>query len=183
MAGIAYIGVGSNVGDAFENCLQGVIAVIGNERATFVALSSLYRTSPVSPVAQSDFLNCALKIAWRGAPRELLSFLRKVETGLGRTRGVRFGPRTLDLDILFFDDLVLDTPGLTIPHPRLHQRKFVLVPCLEIDPGLVHPRFKRPLAEYLQQLGEEQKIALFGRVPADRIGCAAAGDAPEGGGG
>jgi len=183
MAGVAYIGVGSNVGNASENCLQGVIAVIGNERATFVALSSLYRTSPVSPVAQSDFLNGVLKIAWRGTPRELLSFLRKVEAGQGRTRAVRFGPRTLDLDILFFDDLVLDTPGLIIPHPRLHQRKFALVPCLEIDPGLVHPRFGRPLAEYLHQLGDEQKIALFGRVPADRIGAAAAGDTPEGGGG
>jgi 2-amino-4-hydroxy-6-hydroxymethyldihydropteridine diphosphokinase len=183
MAGVAYIGVGSNVGDAFENCLQGMRAVIDNERATFVALSSLYRTSPVSPVVQSDFLNCALKIAWRGTPRELLSFLQEVEAALGRDRGVRFGPRTLDLDILFFDDLVLDTPGLTIPHPRLHQRKFALVPCLEIDPGLVHPRFGRPLAEYLRELGDEQKIAPFGKVPADRIGSAKAGDAPEGGGG
>jgi len=174
MAGVAYIGVGSNVGDAFENCLQGVIAVIGNERATFVALSSLYRTSPVSPVAQADFLNCALKIAWRSTPRELLSFLREVETGLGRDRAVRFGPRTLDLDILFFDDLVLDAPGLTIPHPRLHQRKFALVPCLEIDPNLIHPRFRRPLVEYLNEIGDEQKIASFGRIPADRIGVAGA---------
>jgi 2-amino-4-hydroxy-6-hydroxymethyldihydropteridine diphosphokinase len=174
MAGVAYIGVGSNVGDAFENCLQGVIAVIGNERATFVALSSLYRTSPVSPVAQADFLNCAFKIIWRGSPLELLSFLQRVEARLGRDRAVRFGPRTLDLDILFFDDLVLDTPGLIIPHPRLHQRKFALVPCLEIDPNLIHPRFRRPLVEYLNEIGDEQKIASFGRIPADRIGVAGA---------
>jgi 2-amino-4-hydroxy-6-hydroxymethyldihydropteridine diphosphokinase len=180
MAGVAYIGVGSNVGDAFENCLQGVIAVIANERATFVALSSLYRTSPVSPVAQADFLNCALKIAWRSTPRELLSFLMKVEAGRGRTRTVRFGPRTLDLDILFFDDLVLDTPGLTIPHPRLHQRKFALVPCLEIDPNLVHPRFRRPLVEYLNEIGDEQTISLFRRIPEDRL--MAAGDTPGGDG-
>jgi 2-amino-4-hydroxy-6-hydroxymethyldihydropteridine diphosphokinase len=159
------------------------MAVIGDERATNVALSSLYRTSPVSPVVQADFLNGALKITWRGAPWELLSFLQEVEAALGRTRAVRFGPRTLDLDILLFDDVVLDTPGLTIPHPRLHQRKFALVPCLEIDPDLVHPRLKRPLAAYLRQLGDEQKIALFRRVPADRIGTAKAGGAPEGGAG
>ncbi len=174
MAGVAYIGIGSNVGDVFENCLQGVMAITGDERATNVALSSLYRTSPVSPVVQADFLNCALKIVWRGAPLELLSFLREVEAALGRSRTVRFGPRTLDLDILFFDDLVLDAPGLTIPHPRLHERKFALVPCLEIDPNLVHPRFKRPLAEYLDRLGDEQEIALFGKIPADRIGTAEA---------
>jgi 2-amino-4-hydroxy-6-hydroxymethyldihydropteridine diphosphokinase len=175
MAGVAYIGVGSNVGDAFENCLQGVKAVIGDERAMFVALSSLYRTSPVSPVAQNDFLNCVLKIAWRGAPRELLAFLLEVEAGLGRTREIRFGPRTLDLDMLFFDELLLDEPGLTVPHPRLHERKFAIIPCLEIDPGMVHPRFKRPLAEYLHELGDEQEIELFAKVPAERLGMPGAG--------
>ena len=178
MAGVTYIGVGSNIGDAFDNCLQGVMTVIGDERATFVALSSLYRTSPVSPVAQDDFLNGVLKIIWQGTPQKLLSFLQTVEAAMGRTRSLRFGPRTLDLDILFFDDLVLDMPGLTIPHPRLHLRKFTLVPCLEIDPHLVHPRFKRPLASYLRELGDEQKIALFGRIPADRIGPPKAGGGP-----
>jgi 2-amino-4-hydroxy-6-hydroxymethyldihydropteridine diphosphokinase len=182
MTGVAYIGIGSNVGDAFDNCLQGVMAIISDERVTFVALSSLYRTSPVSPVAQSDFLNGALKIVWRGTPRELLSFMHEVEDGLGRERAVRFGPRTLDLDILFFDDIVLDTPGLTIPHPRLHQRKFTLVPCLEIDPNLIHPRFRRSLAEYLRELGDEQKIDLYGRIPADGIGAAKRAGRPDGDG-
>ncbi len=182
MAGVAYIGIGSNVGDAFDNCLQGVMAVISDERATFVALSSLYRTSPVSPIAQADFLNGALKIVWRGTPRKLLSFLRAVEAGLGRTRVVRFGPRTLDLDILLFDDVVLDTTGLTIPHPRLHERKFAIVPCLEIDPNLIHPRFGRPLAEYLHQIGDEQKIDLFGRIAPDRIGAGRVGNRPDGDG-
>jgi 2-amino-4-hydroxy-6-hydroxymethyldihydropteridine diphosphokinase len=164
MAGSAHIGVGSNIGDALENCLRGVRSVILDERASLVALSSFYRTSPVSPAAQSDFVNCVLKIAWRGAPRELLSFLLEVETALGRTREIRFGPRTIDLDILLFEDLLLDEPGLTIPHPRLHERKFALVPCLEIDPGLVHPRFKRPLAEYLHHIGGDQKIEPLGKV-------------------
>ena len=164
MAGSAHIGVGSNIGDALENCLRGVRSVILDERASLVALSSFYRTSPVSPAAQSDFVNCVLKIAWRCAPRELLALLLEVETALGRTREIRFGPRTLDLDILLLDDLLLDEPGLTIPHPRLHERKFALVPCLEIDPGLVHPRFKRPLAEYLHRIGGDQKIEPLGKV-------------------
>ncbi|MGD0231773.1 MAG: 2-amino-4-hydroxy-6-hydroxymethyldihydropteridine diphosphokinase [Syntrophorhabdales bacterium] len=169
MTGVAYIGVGSNIGDAFENCVQGIRKVIHDERAAFIALSSFYRTSPVSPIAQDDFLNCALKITWGAGPPELLSFLHEVEGALGRTRDVKFGPRTLDLDILLFDDLVLDTPALTIPHPRLHERRFVLVPCLEIEPRLVHPRLKRPLAEYLDQIGPEQKIEFFRRISVARI--------------
>ncbi len=175
MADIAYIGVGSNVGDAFENCVQGVKATISDERATFVALSSLYRTSPVSPVTQNDFLNCVLKITWWDGPKELLAFLMQVEARLGRTREIRFGPRTLDLDILFFGDLLRDEPGLTIPHPRAHERKFAIVPCLELDPDLVHPRFKRPLAEYLGRIGDEQHIDLFGRIPAQRLGTPGSG--------
>jgi 2-amino-4-hydroxy-6-hydroxymethyldihydropteridine diphosphokinase len=170
MARTAYIGVGSNVGDLRKNCVEGIKRVIDDERASFAGLSSLYRTSAVSPIAQSDFLNCALKITWRTSPGELLSLLQGVEVSLGRTREIRFGPRTLDLDILLLDDLLLDTPGLIVPHPRLHERKFALLPCLEIDPGLVHPRLDRPLAECLSRIGDEQKITLSGEISAREIG-------------
>lgn len=173
MAGVAYVGIGSNVGDAFEHCLRGIREVLDDERVSFLALSSFYLTSPVSPIAQSDFLNGALKVRWEGSAPELLSLLQAVEARLGRKREVRFGPRTLDLDILLYDDLLLDTPGLIIPHPRLHERKFALVPCLEIDPELIHPRLKRSLEECLGLIGREQEIAFFTKVTSDHFlgGC------------
>ncbi len=167
--GVAFIGVGSNIGDVFETCLKGIEEVIADERANFLALSSFYKTSPVSPVPQNDFLNCAVKIAWHGTPTELLAFLLSVERRQGRKMDVPLGPRTLDLDILLFDGVVMDTPELTIPHPRLHERKFALVPCLEIDPGLVHPRMRRPLAEFLDEIGNEQTVELQRTVSRDEV--------------
>jgi 2-amino-4-hydroxy-6-hydroxymethyldihydropteridine diphosphokinase len=168
MTGVAYIGVGSNI-DAYENCIEGIRIVREDERVGFLALASLYRSSPVSPVPQDDFINSALKIAWRGSPRELLAFLASVERERARTRLVPLGPRTLDLDILLFDDLLLDTPDLVIPHPRLHERRFALVPCLEIDPSLVHPRLGKPLASFLGEIGSDQRLELIGRVPGSEI--------------
>jgi 2-amino-4-hydroxy-6-hydroxymethyldihydropteridine diphosphokinase len=110
-----------------------------------------------------------LKLAWDAPPPELLAFLLSVEEKQGRTREVALGPRTLDLDILLFDALILESPDLTIPHPRLHERKFALIPCLEIDPGLVHPRLKRPLAEFVGQIGDEQRIERYRTVPAELL--------------
>ncbi len=168
MAGIAYIGVGSNI-DAYENCIKGIRRVIEKEGVEFLALSSLYRTSPVSPIPQDDFLNCVLKIKWSGSPRELLAHLTSIEIERARRRDVPLGPRTLDLDILLFDDVLLDATDLTIPHPRLHERRFVLVPCLEIDPNLVHPRLGRSLASFLEAIDDRQRLEFFGRVPEEEI--------------
>jgi 2-amino-4-hydroxy-6-hydroxymethyldihydropteridine diphosphokinase len=168
MAGAAYIGAGANI-DPLKNLVAGLKRIIEDERVAFVALSSFYKTSPVSPVCQEDFLNCALKIAWRDSPHELLSFLQEVEIKQARTRSVKLGPRTLDLDILLFGELVMDTPDLTIPHPRLHERKFAIVPCMEIDPGIVHPRAGRPLADFLADMGPEQKIEPFRKVSLEEI--------------
>jgi 2-amino-4-hydroxy-6-hydroxymethyldihydropteridine diphosphokinase len=163
MSGVAYIGVGSNI-DAYENCLRGVRNIVEDERVEFMALSSFYRTSPVSPIAQDDFINCAVKIGWSAWPFDLLSFLGAVELKMARVRHIPSGPRSLDLDILLFDDLLLETPELSIPHPRMHERKFTLVPCLEIDPDLVHPRLARPLAQFLDSIGDEQRIELVRMV-------------------
>lgn len=161
MAHTAFIGIGSNLGDPYSNCKSSVDHLIKDSRVESFSLSSFYVTSPVSPVAQGDFLNCVLQIGWRGSPYELQALLVDVEALMGRVRDVPLGPRIIDLDILLFDDMVLDDPQLTIPHPRLHERKFTLVPLLEINPTIVHPRLKRPLSELLNGLGEEQKIGLF----------------------
>lgn len=138
-------------------------------RLCLSSLSSLYRTSPVSPIGQDDFLNCACKITWKGEAAELLEFLESVERQMGRKREIPLGPRTLDLDILLFDDLILDSERLTIPHPRLHERKFVLVPCLEIDADLVHLVLNRSFSDLLASIGDDQRIEVFKTVTIDEI--------------
>jgi 2-amino-4-hydroxy-6-hydroxymethyldihydropteridine diphosphokinase len=165
---IAYIGVGSNI-EAYRNCIEGIGRLTEDGRLGLLCLSSLYRTSPVSPVAQDDFLNCVCKVTWGGEAMDLLEFLESVEQQMGRVRDVPMGPRTLDLDILLFDGLVIDTIRLTIPHPRLHERKFVLVPCLEIDRNLVHPVLNRPFFDILAAIGDDQRIDVFKTVTRDEI--------------
>jgi 2-amino-4-hydroxy-6-hydroxymethyldihydropteridine diphosphokinase len=157
----AFIGIGSNIGDRQRYCTSGIEAILKDDRVGSSALSSFYVTSPVSPMAQEDFLNCVLRITWNGSAPELLDLLLRIEEGLGRVRAVPLGPRVIDLDILLIDDLVIDTPELTVPHPRLHERKFTLVPILELDPHVVHPLLHRPLREFLDKIGEEQKIEAW----------------------
>ena len=165
MAYSAYIGIGSNIGDRHSNCKSSIDRILSDSRAEFSALSSFYMTSPVSPVPQEDFLNCVLQIRWGGLPFELLELLRTTERMMGRVRDIPQGPRLIDLDILLMDDLVLESPELTVPHPRLHQRKFTLVPILEIDSSVVHPRLHRPLKEFLDEIGGDQKIEIYDGVP------------------
>ena len=154
-----FIGIGSNLGDRYGNCKTSIDRIIRNPGAEFLALSSFYATTPVSPVSQGDFLNAVLRILWRGSPLELLALLQSVETAMGRVREIPQGPRIIDLDILLFDDLLFETAELTIPHPRLHERKFTLVPILELEPAATHPRLGRPLKEFLDSIGKEQAIS------------------------
>ena len=164
MAEIAYIGIGSNI-DAMQNSVRCLDELAQDKRLNVLALSSLYLTSPISPVTQDDFLNCVVKILWEGTVMELLDHLQSIEGRMGRVRDVFLGPRTIDLDILFFDEITLDTPQLVVPHPRLHQRKFALVPCLEIDSGLIHPVLKRRLSDLLSSLGPDQEIDIYRKAP------------------
>jgi 2-amino-4-hydroxy-6-hydroxymethyldihydropteridine diphosphokinase len=136
----AYVGFGANVGDR-EEAFRRVLDLLRSEPAVeVVAVSSLRETDPVGVVDQPRFLNAALAVDTELSPRELLDRLLSVERTLGRTRaGPRFGPRTVDLDLLLYGDERVDEPGLTVPHPRLHERRFVLEPLAELDAGLVVP--------------------------------------------
>jgi 2-amino-4-hydroxy-6-hydroxymethyldihydropteridine diphosphokinase len=156
----AFIGIGSNIGDAACLCESAIGYVLNDGRAGFPAVSSLYSTSPVSPIAQDDFINCALVITWTGSPDDLLELLNRIEREMGRVRQEPQGPRVIDLDILLFGNTILGTPSLTIPHPQLHRRKFALVPCLEIDPAIVHPLWKTPLRAFLEGIDETQRISM-----------------------
>jgi 2-amino-4-hydroxy-6-hydroxymethyldihydropteridine diphosphokinase len=136
----AYIGLGANLGDR-EGSLRTAVDRLGASRdIDVVAVSSVRETDPVGYTDQPRFLNAATVVETTLGARELLDRLLAIERELGRTRqGPRFGPRTIDLDLLVYGDETVDEPGLRIPHPRLHERSFVLEPLAELDPGLVVP--------------------------------------------
>ena len=136
----AYVGLGANLGDR-ASMLRAAIEQLGAEPGiTVAAVSSFRETDPVGLLDQPRFLNAAAALATELSPRELLDRLLGIERRLGRTReGPRFGPRTIDLDLLLYGDEQVDEPGLQVPHPRLHERLFALEPLAELDPGLVIP--------------------------------------------
>lgn len=158
MENSVYIGIGSNIGSGIRNCLTAIRQISHDRRVSLKTISSFYSTSPVSDVQQNDFVNCAIQVAWDGTAKELLDLLLEIEHSLGRTRDIKNGPRIIDLDILLFGDSISDDPVLTIPHKELHNRKFALVPCIEMSPGLKHPRFQKSLESYLSALGDDQTI-------------------------
>jgi len=147
----AYVGLGANLGDR-EQMLRRAVERLGEvEGVDVTAVSQLRETDPVGVVDQPRFLNGAAALDTTLAPRALLDALLALERGLGRVRdGRRWGPRTVDLDLLVYGDLSIDEPGLTVPHPRLHERRFVLEPLAELDPELEipgHGRVSTLLAE------------------------------------
>lgn len=146
------MGVGANLGDR-EATIRRALAALGERPGIdLVAVSSLRETEPVGYADQPPFLNGAAALETALAPRELLEALLDVERALGRTReGPRYGPRTIDLDLLVYGELVLDEPGLTLPHPRLHERRFALEPLAELAPDLVVPG-RGPVARLLAEL-------------------------------
>ena len=136
----AYVGLGSNLGDR-EATIRRALALLGAHReVALAAVSTLRKTEPWGLADQPPFLNGAAAVDTRLAPRDLLDVLLEIELELGRVReGERYGPRTIDLDLLLYGDLELDGPGLTVPHPRLHERAFALEPLQELEPALVVP--------------------------------------------
>ncbi|HOJ43938.1 MAG TPA: 2-amino-4-hydroxy-6-hydroxymethyldihydropteridine diphosphokinase [Syntrophorhabdaceae bacterium] len=161
MEGNAFISIGSNLGDSIKNCLTAIEKIKADIRVRLIKQSSFYRTSPVSDIAQDDFINCAIKILWNDSPHELLSFLLKIEKEMGRKRSIPKGPREIDLDIIFFDNLIITTDKLTIPHPFAHRRNFVIIPCIEIESDVTHPIFNKKLKDFLDDIGDEQRVELI----------------------
>ena len=143
---VAYVGLGSNLGDREATILAAVAALPG-----VAAISNLRETEPVGVTEQPAFLNGAARLETELSPRELLDALLAVERGLGRERRERWGPRTIDLDLLLYGGETVAEPGLTVPHPRLHERRFVLEPLAELEPDLVIPGRGR-VADLLAEL-------------------------------
>lgn len=170
-----FLSVGSNLGDKLDNCLKGIGALTESGASELLAVSRFFRTSPVDYTEQDWFVNAAVKIGTWMAPLDLLDELAAIQERMGRKAvAIRFGPRVLDLDILLFDEQIIRTPRLEIPHPRMHKRAFVLQPICDINPTINHPVLGQTVAELLEHLDDdEQRIIpmdcqpelLQGRMP------------------
>jgi 2-amino-4-hydroxy-6-hydroxymethyldihydropteridine diphosphokinase len=144
----AYVGLGSNLGDRAAHLLLGLSALSRLPKTHLLRLSPVYETEPVGP-PQPPYLNMVAELETELSPKGLLAEMLRIEKALGRERRERWGPRTLDLDLLLYGDLVLEEAGLSVPHPRLHERVFVLVPLLDLLPEGRHPLLGQSFAELL----------------------------------
>ncbi len=155
----AYIALGSNLGDRGDYLERALAALRQTEGVEVTCVSSVYETRPVGgPPGQGAYLNAVAELRTSREVHDLLNVLLTIEQGLGRVRQERDGPRTIDLDLLFYDDLIHADECVTVPHPRLHERLFVLQPLAQLAPGLLHPTLKRTIADLLAQL---QGVRLY----------------------
>lgn len=144
-----YLALGTNLGDRLENFRRAYLSLA--PEVTITASSPVYQTPPWGYTDQPDFLNQVIQAETELEPQELITFLKRLEWELGRRPGLPNGPRPIDLDLLFYDELVLETDRLTIPHPRMAGRGFVLVPLADLAPELRHPVFGQTIREMLAE--------------------------------
>lgn len=160
---IVYLSLGSNLGDRAANLRTAInkLADVG----TVSAVSAFYETEPVGLTAQPWFLNCAVKLDTEKMPRQLLAGVLNLEQEMGRQRKQKNGPRVIDIDILLFGTSIIETNGLTVPHPRMHERRFVIEPLAEIAPDVRHPVFKRSARELRDALPAGQTVRRVLEAP------------------
>jgi len=151
----AYIGLGSNRRPREETLRQALAELARRKGITVVTVSSFVETEPVGGPPQGPFINAAAELRTALSPRELLNALQQVEDQFGRERAVRWGPRTLDLDLLLYEDLIIREPDLQVPHPLMHRRRFVLEPLCEIAPHARHPLLCKSVRELLDDLADQ----------------------------
>lgn len=155
---LAYIGIGSNLGDKLANCRQAIQAIATEKGNELIACSSFYYTEPVGKKDQNWFVNAVIAVETSFPPRQLMEFLMSVERRMGRERKERWGPRIIDLDLLFYGNLIWQEEGLFIPHPEIAKRRFVLRPLKDIAPHLIHPLLGKTVTELLEELPEKERV-------------------------
>ena len=160
VACVAWIGLGANIGNAPAICHRAVACLHGHPRVRVVAQSPFYCTEPIGPIRQSWYVNAVVAVESRMGPRALLRLLHHLETSFGRNRPCekRWGPRRLDLDLLFYGHRVIRCRDLRLPHPRLHQRRFVLRPLCDIAPSFVHPVFGKTVDIMLRDVDDSARV-------------------------
>lgn len=155
-----YLALGSNLGDRERN-LKIALRSLDESDLRIVQVSSIYETEPVGYRDQDWFLNMAVHAETDLQPLQALQIIRQIEADLGRERKILNGPRTIDIDILFWGGEVIDTPELTVPHPRLHERRFVLLPLVDVGGRFVHPVMKVNVQELLKELKSSEQVRVF----------------------
>lgn len=146
-----YLGLGSNMGEKEQN-LRNALEILNNEDTKVLKVSEFYCTKPEGYIEQDDFINCAVEIKTLLSPEELMDFLLETELKLKRERIIRWGPRTIDIDILMYDDIISSADKVIIPHPRMHERAFVLKPLSNIAPYVMHPILNKRIIELYEGL-------------------------------
>ncbi|MCG7346248.1 2-amino-4-hydroxy-6-hydroxymethyldihydropteridine diphosphokinase [Sporosarcina sp. ACRSL] len=155
----AYISLGSNIEDRLQHLTEAIHALHSHQQIEVTKVSSIYETAPVGYTDQADFLNLAVCVKTSLNPYELLAACQDIENGLGRVREVRWGPRTVDLDILLYNNDNIEAENLIVPHPRMGERAFVLVPLLEIAPTIEHPVSGTPFS-----VADENGVVLWKKI-------------------
>ncbi|HET7521963.1 MAG TPA: 2-amino-4-hydroxy-6-hydroxymethyldihydropteridine diphosphokinase [Bacillales bacterium] len=157
----AYIGLGTNLGDRKSHLHRALRLLDSHRHVVVERLSSIYETDPVGYLNQEKFLNMAAKVSTTLTPNELLDVISHIERELGRKRAVRWGPRTIDLDILLYDRLHIKTERLQIPHPRMCERAFVLIPLAEIAPDVCIPGARVSPGQRVKQISDKEGVRLW----------------------
>jgi 2-amino-4-hydroxy-6-hydroxymethyldihydropteridine diphosphokinase len=163
---VCFIGVGSNVADPVSNCLESIDRIASFASSKIAQRSSLYRTEPVGVADQGWFVNCVVEIQTPHRASTLLRILQEIENAMGRVRNERWGPRTIDLDILLYGQSIIQEDDLTVPHPELHNRRFVLVPMCEIAPYVIHPSYGISMMGLLNRLEDLSAVELLKMGPS-----------------
>jgi 2-amino-4-hydroxy-6-hydroxymethyldihydropteridine diphosphokinase len=164
MRQLVYLSLGSNLGDRENHLRDAITRLVAHGR--IIAVSSFYETEPVEFTDQPWFLNCAVALKTTESPAQLMESVLRIELEMGRQRTEKKGPRTIDIDIVFFGDAIVNTPELTIPHPAMQDRRFVLEPLAEIAPELRHPALRKTVRELCHALPSGPAVRL---VPNSRL--------------
>jgi len=157
-----YLSIGSNLGNRIINCKKSLREI--SRISIITSLSSLYETVPIGNSNQPRFINLAVSINTRLPPPLLLRMIKKIEANIGRFKNEKWGPRIIDIDIIFYNNICINHSSLVIPHPSAHSRRFVMEPINEIAPNLIHPVLKRDITTLLKRVKQKQFIRKVGNI-------------------